>query len=422
MAGKGVGRRSRDACSASCRRQRLCALQLPADSHATHVDSHYPVRAYACAYTAAAVATMPLDLFAAFKRTRPSPPPKDDSTRPAHTMPSKLSKHSGAHATTSTTTQMAMSSGTYDVTDAFGRLSLGSGRTDRPDARPANGGEFVGGFAPHAAYPPDAMQVDDAPLNGTVVFPLPQRHRARYQAPGPLPTPPKVSMPIPQTPSRTMQFALGTQAPLGSPPADGSTRPPPVGRPHSDSGTFSSSAHLQTPQRPRPQQAPNSAPSKSGAATGAALAPLQTPSKRPRAASSPPSPSTSSTPSKGGMKVQCGATTKQDKRCTRMVPVTLPLSLITGDVEPHYCHQHQKSAFVEVQFRSHKDTDVKVEYARESARFVCRHRRSDLDPFAIRLDPGVLANCDKGAASAGDENQAVPSGRQWLHLRVRDRG
>ena len=34
----------------------------------------------------------------------------------------------------------------------------------------------------------------------------------------------------------------------------------------------------------------------------------------------------------------------------------------TGEIDPHYCHQHLKSAFVEVKFYSHKDSSVSIEY------------------------------------------------------------
>ena len=63
--------------------------------------------------------------------------------------------------------------------------------------------------------------------------------------------------------------------------------------------------------------------------------------------------------------MQCSGTTKNDKRCTRMVAVTLPLSRLTGELEPHYCYQHAKSAFKEVSFKSHKDASLTVEYDRE---------------------------------------------------------
>ncbi|KAH9923921.1 uncharacterized protein BXZ73DRAFT_50670 [Epithele typhae] len=160
-----------------------------------------------------------------------------------------------------------------------------------------------------------------------------------------------------------MRIALGEygQAPLGSPPADSSLRPPPATRPHSDSGAYPAGHFLSptTPQRPRVHQAPNSAPAKQNVSAGPSRpGPLQTTPNRPRAQSSPPSP----TAGKGGLKVQCSATTKQDKRCARMVAVTAPISRLTGEEHKHYCHQHLKSSFAEVRFRSHKDPSLVIEY------------------------------------------------------------
>ena len=38
-----------------------------------------------------------------------------------------------------------------------------------------------------------------------------------------------------------------------------------------------------------------------------------------------------------------------------MVAITAPLARLNGEDLPHYCHQHAKSAFEDVKFRSHKD-------------------------------------------------------------------
>ncbi|KAI0637404.1 hypothetical protein C8Q77DRAFT_1050633 [Trametes polyzona] len=174
------------------------------------------------------------------------------------------------------------------------------------------------------------------------------------------------------------------------PPKQGLRPPPPaqMTRPHSDSDTFRPSNYLQvpptTPQRPNPQPAPNSAPAKpvSSGPSRPASPTLQTPPRRPRAQSSPPSPisvASSSSPGKNVPKVQCCAMTRQDKRCTRKVPVTNPLALLNGDEEPQYCHQHMKNAFIDVKFPSHKDPSVYVmydewiaDYLQESTKAVLR--------------------------------------------------
>ncbi|KAI0373289.1 hypothetical protein BV20DRAFT_938016 [Pilatotrama ljubarskyi] len=159
---------------------------------------------------------------------------------------------------------------------------------------------------------------------------------------------------------------------LVSPPAPKNhlrpASPTPMTRPHSDSGAFPSSSHLQVPpmapQRPHLPTAPHSAPAKpasSGPSRPAAFA-VQTPSRRSRAQSSPPSPISTSSSGKDTPKVQCCATTRQDKRCTRMVAVTTPLALLTGEEEPQYCHQHMKNAFVDVKFFSRKHPTEEVRY------------------------------------------------------------
>ncbi|TFK88782.1 hypothetical protein K466DRAFT_488222 [Polyporus arcularius HHB13444] len=164
-----------------------------------------------------------------------------------------------------------------------------------------------------------------------------------------------------------MRYALADNSVPPPPPKD-HLRPPTLTRPHSDSDAFPSSGHLQpaTPQRPHLQQAPHSAPAKpalSGPDTSR-LSPAQTPTKRPRASSTPPSPtaSTSSSSTKGEQKVQCSGTTKLDKRCTRMVTITAPLSRLNGEDLPHYCHQHINTAFDDVKFPSHKDAGVWIDF------------------------------------------------------------
>ncbi|KAI0781356.1 hypothetical protein BD413DRAFT_463208 [Trametes elegans] len=159
-----------------------------------------------------------------------------------------------------------------------------------------------------------------------------------------------------------------------------------MGRPHSDLSPSSPSNRPQvpppkTPQRPHLQTASHSAPAKPAPSSSSRPAPtVQTPPRRPRAASSPPSPiSVSSSGDKGVRKVQCCAITKQDKRCTRKIPVTTPLALLNGEEEPQYCHQHMKNAFVDLKFPSRKDPSVKVsyedwvpEYLQESTRTLLR--------------------------------------------------
>ena len=287
--------------------------------------------------------------------------------------------------------RVSMSSDPNHVADAFGRLSLGHGRRSDDNRTGSNGqrrlqdgqgqgqgrrpsGPFVGGFnqnQPPYFADPHAMQVDrpsysnvTRPPNSAPPFPVPA-----------LPTPP--SMPVPQT-SLTMQYAMtGSDAPLGAPPPpprkDTGGLKPPMGadrpRPHSDSGTYPSSNNNlpSTPQRrPHLQQAPHSAPAK----PRPAVTSPQTPSRRHRASSSPPSPSVasssgsgSSAGGKGGLKVQCSETTKQDKRCTRMVAVSVPLARLNADGDiAHYCHQHLKGAFEDKKFWSQKKPSVEVFY------------------------------------------------------------
>ncbi|KAI0350219.1 hypothetical protein OH77DRAFT_1413411 [Trametes cingulata] len=200
-----------------------------------------------------------------------------------------------------------------------------------------------------------------------------------------------------------MTYALaGDSAP--PPPPKEQLRPPfptPMTRPHSDSGTFPSSSHLQvpptTPQRPHLQTAPHSAPAKpvsTGPSRPSAPA-AQTPPKRSRAQSTPPSPISTSSSGRDTPKVQCCATTRQDKRCTRMVAVTTPLALLTGDEEPQYCHQHMKNAFVDVKFPSRKDPSVDVryedwipDYLQESTRRALREEmQKDVSPAD---EPGYI--------------------------------
>ena len=355
---------------------------------------------------------MPLDLFAPFKRNKPSPDQVNTPTPPAPAMnaskPNRLSKTSGGRTSTS--------SDPNHVADAFGHLTLGSGpargsgsnghANKRRDARHSTGG-WVGGFAPHTSDS-DAMQVDPpAPTNGAPAFPVPNRY-----APTPSRTPMAMPMPMPQPAgpsSLTMQYALG-HAPLGSPPLDagGALRPPPVQRPHSDSSALPAPGP-HTPKRPYApaHAAPSSVPAKPALGVGvhAGASPLGTPLGRRRAASSPPSPTTSTAgsvaggSSKGAQKVQCSATTKNDKRCTRMVVVSVPLSLLTGEPVKHYCHQHLKTSWADVKFYSHKDPSVSVEYERE---LFC----------AIGLSWGFLTRTQTGYLSTYERGQGNYSGRR----------
>ncbi|TBU45851.1 hypothetical protein BD309DRAFT_989230 [Dichomitus squalens] len=218
---------------------------------------------------------------------------------------------------------------------------------------------------------------------------------------------------------------LGT--PLAPPPVpqkDGALKPQGHDRPrpHSDSAAFpsTSSNNLQagptTPQRrPQLQQAPNSAPAKPGSSAPNArpsLSALQTPSKRPRAASSPPSPSVSSSSGgngngRGGPRVQCSGITKADKRCTRMVPVSVPLARLNGEDLPHYCHQHLKAAFSDKKFYSHKDPSVEVyydawipEYLQEDTQDLLReemrlkHSPADVEGYIYAFEIDDPANPD----------------------------
>ena len=83
--------------------------------------------------------------------------------------------------------------------------------------------------------------------------------------------------------------------------------------------------------------------------------------------------------------MQCSGTTKQDKRCTRMVAVTAPLSRLNGEDLPHYCHQHINTAFDDVKFPSHKDSGVWVEFKGRSRLYACRAPFSS-DYVCFRLD------------------------------------
>lgn len=288
------------------------------------------------------------------------------------------------------------------IADGLGRLSLGNGadrrrHSDRPPERRQEGGRppahhgFVGGFSvPPPQKHEDAMDWESIPSNGharplqgtshsapAMHFPMPQAYVGSFPPAGPLPTPPTVPMPVPHAMSRTMMHALGGEPPSAAPPPPPSKQnlvPPAPSlkkRPVSDSSAFPANNHLQvpptTPQRPHLHPSPNSAPAKpvSSGPSRPPVSTIHTPPRR-RSQSSPPSPtSAASSPGKNVRKVQCCAITKQDKRCTRRIPVSNPLALLNGEEEPQYCHQHIKSAFIDVKFPSHKLPGVDVSYAGE---------------------------------------------------------
>ncbi|CDO68862.1 hypothetical protein BN946_scf185000.g5 [Trametes cinnabarina] len=275
------------------------------------------------------------------------------------------------------------------LVDDLARLSLGSRQQRRqevPRQRPPANDDFTGGFVlpEHSgqnaqawgtttvANPPISPRGWQTPppprhlANGTPPVPFPEPQMDHIPPPGPLPAPPimPLAMPAPQFMSRTMQYATSGDLPqhanpLASLPRQEYLRPPLRPKSHGRTLTRLSSI-LPT--------APNSAPAKSVSAgpSRPALSSFQTPPRRKRSASTPPSPislSSSSSSKKDVRKVQCCATTKQDKQCTRMVPVTTPLSLLSGEDEPHYCRQHIKNAFIDVKFRSRKDPSIEVMYS-----------------------------------------------------------
>ncbi|KAL6307961.1 hypothetical protein BKA93DRAFT_766686 [Sparassis latifolia] len=265
------------------------------------------------------------------------------------------------------------------------------------NARP---GGFVGGFSlavpdDRVPLPPHDASADSA---WTVQFPAPARYGP--PPPGPLPRPPAFSpMPVPQHApqpmSMTMQHALA--APFASPehasseqhlrPAipDVPTRPysdpavptrqaasssaerPPAPvrvraaqhlRPYApdisartqsdlvvsvhDGAVPSSSAATQrsvptTPRRPPAVRTPSSAPSKPVSSRGPPQRPpLQSPIQRRRAASSPPSSTSTSVLNT----VQCNGTTKADKRCKKRVKVSPDADT---ELDQYFCHIHMKA-------------------------------------------------------------------------------
>ncbi|KAI0831728.1 hypothetical protein BC628DRAFT_1407358 [Trametes gibbosa] len=171
-----------------------------------------------------------------------------------------------------------------------------------------------------------------------------------------------------------MMHALGGESSSTPPPPPPKQNlqpavPAPMKRPVSDSSAFPANNHLlvppTTPKRPHLHPAPNSAPAKpvSSGPSRPPVPAVQTPPRR-RSQSSPPSPtSVASSPGKNVLKVQCCAITKLDKRCARRIPVSNPLALLNGEEEPQYCHQHIKSAFIDVKFPSHKRPGEDVSYA-----------------------------------------------------------
>ncbi|KAI0654783.1 hypothetical protein C8Q70DRAFT_1025302 [Cubamyces menziesii] len=342
---------------------------------------------------------MPNPFSALLKKLKPSQTTTDDRMQR-----SSNGKSNGHRAPSSSDTSL--------LTENFGRLSLGSGRpsTGRQDVHrgTANNG-FAGGFAQPAHTRNDEMDWESSNLraqygpqstrytsnNGPPAMSFPEPQMYPPAPPGPLPAPPTMQMPVPQPAmSRTMQFATsGGELPPPPPPPKPDLRPPAAAtmtRPHSDSGAFPASGLLRPPpstpeRRPVLHAAPHSAPAKPVSA-GPSRPPLsssQTPSRNRRASdSSSPSSlaaSVASSPGKGVRKVQCCAVTKQDTRCQRMVVVSTPLALLSGEEERQFCHQHIKNAFKDVKFPSRKNPGVKVtyddwipEYLQESTKNVLR--------------------------------------------------
>ncbi|KZP32513.1 hypothetical protein FIBSPDRAFT_774423 [Athelia psychrophila] len=146
--------------------------------------------------------------------------------------------------------------------------------------------------------------------------------------------PPAFAMPVPdgRPQSLTMQYAQ-------SPPPRNEMLSPPV---------------PSTPQA-RPGSAPGVIPRPP---------PLATPSRL-RSASTPPSPSTSSTPSKGNT-VQCSGVTKVGARCSRQVKSTLGLSASHPDADAEierFCFQHAKELLAVKGFYSHKVAGRYIEFS-----------------------------------------------------------
>ncbi|KAH7908590.1 hypothetical protein BJ138DRAFT_1157352 [Hygrophoropsis aurantiaca] len=225
----------------------------------------------------------------------------------------------------------------YDLVEGFNALAL-AGKTDErtlpdiPLGGAGNAPSFVGGFSPDRVALNAALDASRRPHN--------HQQTGNTQGYGrgsanPLPRPPGfVSMPTPQVgnQSLTMQHALNV---LGGP----SNRPPlaavpevhsPPSRPHSESV-------LSPPALTQPS-----------ISTSLARPSLPvTPQNRPRAASTPVSPTVSSSGKNAtnANTVQCASTTKTGKRCSRQVK--LPSAHSHVDPAPvAYCHQHRDAMFI----------------------------------------------------------------------------
>ena len=337
----------------------------------------------------------------------------------AHPRPDPLTNsrgktHRGSSNSGGGSGRASMSSDPNRVADVFGFLSLDPGHFDKrgrryshdPQQQLASGrprrtsAPSVGGSSADPSYVPHShvMQVDppSAAAHRPLVAPYALANSAPSitsqepaRCPGNLPTAPAILIPMPALrTSCTRQYVTDGSAPLGTPltspplPQQGN-RLKPQNQLYPDLDYVTSvpslNNHLQdspvTPQRrPALPQAPNTAPVKPGSSAPnarPALSALQTPYKRPRAASSPPPALASSSGvsrkgnGKGGPRVRCSGITKAGKRCTRLVPMFVLPERLDGDeheVLPHYCNQHLKAAFMEKRFYSHKDPSLEVYY------------------------------------------------------------
>lgn len=198
-------------------------------------------------------------------------------------------------------------------------------------------------------------------ISGAPSFPVPELPNA----PGPLPTPPRMEMPRPQHPemSRTMRHALNlpleSYAPMPNPHESNippSLRPghelPP--RPSSDPGQFPVSPTAPpsrsrpapvTPRKSNPVATPSTVPSKT---TRIDTSESATPTKdRRRVASDPATPTSLSavTTTGNGTSVQCSGTTQQGVRCKNRVKSQVPLARMDeqlGQEIERYCSTHMK--------------------------------------------------------------------------------
>jgi hypothetical protein len=227
----------------------------------------------------------------------------------------------------------------YDLVESFDALALaGKKPTEKklpgpappgPLSQPDHQSTFVGGFSSELLAVNAALDSRRRPP--LQVVPPPSVVNARTAAPPEVkaPTVPpskQIPMPIPMHApqagkrSLTMQYALKflrrdtPTKPALAPPFV--TVPP---RPHSESPKATSKPPL-------------------SAVTGPSQPPLNVTPSRPRAASVPPSPATSSP---GKTTSQCSGMTKAGKQCSRQVK--LPATHSHLDPTPVlYCHQHKE--------------------------------------------------------------------------------